>query len=76
MSSILKEGREYFVTHRDLLTDRVSRKTRRVYFGREKRFGEIDCLVFSSRVQKGKDIKRELSIPHYCIDCIEEIAEV
>jgi hypothetical protein len=49
-------GKTYLVSHRETSSPgetRVTRKVRRIFKGMEKRFGEIACAVFTSKVDKG-----------------------
>lgn len=46
-------GKAYFVAHRERAPDgapRVSRAILRIFKGMERRFGEIPCAVFTSRI--------------------------
>lgn len=44
----LIEGQPYMVKHY-----KGEKAVRRIFRGTEKRFGDIDCFVFSSKVKKG-----------------------
>ena len=57
MKPTLEIGKVYRVKHLE-----SKRFTKRIFKGMEKRFGDIDCYVFSSRLPYPVS---ELSIPHY-----------
>jgi len=44
---------------------------KRMFFGLEKRFGEIPCACFSSAIRRGIFNTSEVSVPHYDLEvCI------
>lgn len=53
--ALLEPGNTYLVAHRGRSDSRqqgATRKVRRIFKGVEKRFGEISCAVFTSKVNK------------------------
>jgi len=71
MTNNLEIGRVYKVRHRTWDNKRIVTAKRR-YIGEEKRFGEIRCFVFSSRITRQPNIT-ELSIPHYDLKEVREL---
>ena len=63
MKPTLEAGKVYIVTHRTWDNKKLV-KAKRQFIGEEKRFGEIPCYVFSSRLTK-KAYASLISIPHY-----------
>jgi hypothetical protein len=69
---ILEIGKIYIVTCRTWDNSRLI-TARRKYLGEEKRFREIPCHVFSSRLTK-RGYQSIISIPHYDLkDALEEV---
>ncbi len=66
----MEQGKVYTVTHRTWDNSRIV-TARRKYLGQEKRFGEILCHVFSSRITR-KGYSSEISIPHYDLKEVHE----
>jgi len=66
----LKEGETYLVQF-TRIDGSKSNRVKRLFFGTEKRFGEILCYVFSSRITKTCNIMSEVSIPFYDLKMVE-----
>jgi len=67
----LKKGKTYRVQF-TRTNGSKSNMVKRIFFGTEKRFGEIMCYVFSSRITKACNTnKSEVSIPFYDLKTVE-----
>jgi hypothetical protein len=72
MRPILEKGKTYRVVNRTW-DNKGTVTARRLFLGREKRFGEIPCYVFSSRLTR-RGYSSVISIPEYDLKECGEIS--